>query len=816
MPISLGFHDILRLTSQGPRHHDRMADECPVLRRLREVEPYLPGAWFALRFDGSGEWSLPLVNDQAKRLLSPYMHDLLTGSSFNPVFIFNNCKPEEQRSILQGLYTSRHERIEWEHDLSLSSITDSASQQFNISAKPHFSDDGSVIWWGSLTKMNTARNAQYTDWTFEVPDKEDVQLDFHELFAHMTQGIVIQDVDSHIIEANQAAADMHRMTIEELKQIRILDYPVTGYDMNGNIIAPEDFPISQALRDEKPCVNQIMYYFTPGTDDKRWLSVDAFPLRSAATGAVEHAIVISTDITQVFEFEQQLSRSLEQLNLATASASVGLWDWNILTDEEIVSDTWLDILGLQRAGITNTIADWKDRVHPEELSRLGDMLAECFARKRTQFLARYQMRHGDGHWVWIESSGQIVAWTDQDKPARMIGIMRDVSAEVKLEQQLRVERERAIKALEVKSEFLATLSHEIRTPINGALGMAQNLADTPLNNSQRQMVNTIQHSTRSLLSVINDTLDYSKVETGRMEIEDSVFDVIAVIEEVVQMLHGEATRNQTSILIKRSPDLSSFRLGDQCRIRQILTNLIGNAVKFTHRGYVEIQVGGTDQGIFLNINDTGIGIPADRLATCFEPFSQADSSTTRKYGGTGLGLSISRKLARLMDGDITVSSVVGEGSSFMLELPFPASEVQASADRSGSVEITQGSDYQNVVMLIVEDNLVNQQVLLLMLKKLGCELVVVENGAQAVDIASQRKFDVILMDCQMPVMDGFAATTHIRQHGLNRLTPIVAVTANAMPSDKARCLESGMNGYIAKPIQRNELYESIKKWVTVA
>ncbi|MFN3667971.1 MAG: ATP-binding protein [Brevundimonas sp.] len=358
-------------------------------------------------------------------------------------------------------------------------------------------------------------------------------------------------------------------------------------------------------------------------------------------------------------------------------------------------------------------------------------------------------------------------------------------------------RRKAEVASAAKSDFLAVVSHEIRTPMNAVISAANLLRRTRLDGQQREHVSMLIDAGDVLMGLLNDVLDFSKIEAGKMELESAQMIVRDRLSTVVRLWEPRAMANGVRLKVQVAPNVPAAVLTDPLRVQQILFNLLSNAVKFTRDGEIRITVGWTDGRLTVAVTDTGCGIPADRLAHIFNSFEQADVGTTRRYGGTGLGLSISRKLAELMGGSLTVESLDGEGSTFTLSLPVTAIETAAAAP-ARAVEVSGSLAGRSV--LAADDHEVNRRILQLLLEPHGCRLTLVENGAEALEAASGQRFDAILMDMQMPVMDGLEATRRIRAGGVNGNTPVIALTANALDVHRAAWDAAGVHAFLTKPI----------------
>ncbi|MCP9449422.1 MAG: response regulator [Nitrospira sp.] len=668
----------------------------------------------------------------------------------------------------------------------------------------------------------------------------------------------------------------------------------------------------------------------------------------------------------------------------------GLYDWNLQTMQASYGPRWIQLLGLEGHDIPlNNVYDWKNRVHPDDRPWVERALNDHLAGKSAQYCVEHRVRHRSGEWKWFAMRGQVVERNKAGTPLRMMGTLTDITerkqAEAELarsaqelerkNKELAEARDRALDAARAKAEFLATMSHEIRTPMNGVIGMTSLLLDTALSGEQREYAETIRRCGEHLLEIINDILDFSKADAGKMELERLDFDIRATVEETVALVAERAYAKGLEVGCLVQAAVPERLRGDPGRLRQILLNLLGNAIKFTERGEVVVTVGVADDEpasagdrvdnvmLRFEVTDTGIGLTPAQQKKLFQSFTQADGSTTRRYGGTGLGLAICKKLAELMGGQIGVVSTVGVGSTFwftarlgvpaddhrqvpaalvrspgnrrmlivddhavnrkileqqlseygyqcqsvekpeealqclrqaaergepfdlaILDMQMPgmdgmqlarciktderlsstrlvlltslgrrgdaklAQEVGFSAYLTKPIRRSQLLDCLALVLagsgardssvngsqtgiitthvvsevraamrghiLLVEDNPVNQKVAVKMLEKLGCRVDVAGNGKEAVEAMERIRYALVFMDCQMPEMDGFEATSVIRgREGADRHTPIVAMTANAMAEDREQCLKAGMDDFVSKPVTAQALTAVLNRWL---
>jgi PAS domain S-box-containing protein len=433
------------------------------------------------------------------------------------------------------------------------------------------------------------------------------------------------------------------------------------------------------------------------------------------------------------------------------------------------------------------------------------------ARSEPQ-LFEWRGRRKNGELSWVETSLRRCTVNGVD---RLLAVMRDITARKQIELDLRAAKEAAERASHAKTDFLTNMSHEIRTPLNGVIGMLRILIRDNLDEKQREYARVAFRSAESLLKVINDILDFSRISAGKLIIDEKDFDLCETVTEVAQLLASEATDRGILIDVAYEADIPRWVHGDPGRIRQVLVNLVGNAVKFTHQGSVTIGVDiepvNSREGIVtIAVRDTGIGINAKQIEAIFEKFSQIEESLTRQYSGTGLGLSITRQLVELMGGKIDVESEVGKGSIFRFILPLHFAE---PTERPAATPPAILSQQIAADVLLVEDDAVNQLVARKMLELFGCNVEIAANGRVAVERTAQRDYDIVFMDVRMPIMDGYEATGIIRERDGAKRTPIVAMTAHALEGAAEKCIAAGMDDYVAKPLSPETVHAALAKWV---
>ena len=557
-----------------------------------------------------------------------------------------------------------------------------------------------------------------------------------------------------------------------------------------------------------------------------WESACIAPVRDEH-GKTSHFVAMKEDITERKRTAEALQRAEMQLRESDRRQKAildNVPDPAWLKDEEgrylVVNRAWCQLFGLEAEQVMGkTCMD----VLPSQMAERMEKEEHCVLSSRKPLRQLELLGGKTANTSWFETFRAPLI-DERGNPNGLVGISRDIADLVRA-------RQAAESANRAKSEFLANMSHEIRTPMNGVIGMTGLLLDTELTTEQRRFAEILLASGESLLSLINDILDFSKIEAGKLEMETLDFDLLALLDDFAATLAMSAHDKGIEFICTAAPNLPAYLRGDPGRVRQILTNLTSNAVKFTDRGEIAIRaelVGETDSEVVVRISvkDSGIGIPPDKQGMLFERFTQVDASTTRQYGGSGLGLVISKQLVRLMGGDIGVISELGRGSEFWFtlhlgkQLTGTTKVREEDASELGIIARPtirkRGRSGAHLRILLAEDNITNQQVALGILRKMGLHADAVANGAEAVKALETLPYDLVLMDVQMPEMDGLEATQRIRapQSAVaNHKIPVIAMTAHAMQGDRERCLEAGMDDYITKPVDPQALAQALNKWL---
>lgn len=658
----------------------------------------------------------------------------------------------------------------------------------------------------------------------EITDRKRAELDlqasearFRRVFESNTVGMFFADFSGPIVDANDRFLHIVGYTTEDLR---------AGL-LNWKTLTPPDYyeqdqQITQCLAERGEIdPYEKEYYRKDGSRVPIMLGVSLF------SPSDTRCICVILDMTDQKAAERQLKATLQELSAfkaaIDASAIVATTDpQGRITS---VNDRFCEISGYDREallGQTHRLVN--SGYHPPEFfSHLWRTL-----RQGKLWRGEVCNRTQGGKLYWVDTS-IVPIWDDSDRITQYLAIRFDITERREMEDELRRAKIAAEAATQAKSEFLANMSHEIRTPLNAIIGMSELALETDLTSQQKNYIKKVQRSGQLLLRIINDILDFSKIEANKLELEYLPFNLREVMTNLESLLGFKTEEKRLTLSCSIDPNLPPLLLGDSLRISQILINLGNNAVKFTDFGEVNIRADVLDENyqsvrVQFSITDTGIGITPQQQTKLFQSFSQADSSMTRKYGGTGLGLVICKKLTELMGGEIGCDSEVGVGSRFYFTVSLakprtlPVPQVGPCSDTDCPLDPLDPMEeaiafLQGAKILVVEDNEINQELIQDLLTHHGLQIELANNGQEALDKLEQETFDGVLMDIQMPVMNGYTATERIRQQDCYRTLPIIAMTANALNGDDRKALEVGMNAHIVKPVSINNFFQTLARWV---
>jgi PAS domain S-box-containing protein len=530
-------------------------------------------------------------------------------------------------------------------------------------------------------------------------------------------------------------------------------------------------------------------------------------------------LVIAHDVSDIRAAQARVEASERQLRLVMQATGEGLWDWRIDTGELRHNGRWYDLLGYSADELTGTLQDFTQLLHPDEKDEVQRLLQNSLQHGQP-YHHEHRMRHRDGHWIWVLDRGEVVERSADGQPLRMVGSFSNIEQRKQVELDLVEAKRQAELANKAKSVFLANMSHEIRTPMNGIIGMLSLLEVSGLNAEQTEQAQMIKQSADALTQLIDEILDLSKIEAGKLELRDESINISDLIHNCTQLHAAAAQAKGLQVITRLSSELPNTLRGDPYRLRQVINNLLNNAIKFTRTGQVQLLASSNGQHWRCEVHDSGIGISAAQQALLFKPFSQVDDSSTRHHGGTGLGLSISKRLIEAMGGNISVDSKPGQGSCFWFSLPLnptgtPHGDTSSANNDNGQAPAS-APQPPRLRVLVVEDHALNQKMILSMLDKLGASHHLVDNGLAALQALRQQDYDIALMDCQMPIMDGYEAVRRIRDGEAGPVaarTRILALTANAMPEDVHRCEQAGFDMHVPKPVTLQTIRAALQNWV---
>lgn len=648
-------------------------------------------------------------------------------------------------------------------------------------------------------------------WQYHQRALKKLKVSYDKILNNMLDGFVVQKADGSIVGFNAAAHKILGLSEDELLGRTSVDPRWQASREDGSPFPGNEHPAMVTLATGQILQNVLMGV-TTSSGEKRWISINSVPLFDGNEANPSHVVSTFQDVTEGRRLAEEARQAKHRLELALKVGRIGIWEWNMLTNQIYRDD---QIYAMYDRTPENFPSDWSEAIHPEDREPLIRQMKECI-KNETVMDGRLRIVLPNGSIRHLQGIARVI-YNSILQTKILTGVNWDATEQMEREERLQEAKNKAEEASRAKSDFLANMSHEIRTPLNGIFGMLSLLKESDLTVTQKEMINTVESCSEGLLTVLNDVLDLSRIESMRLQIEQAPFDIHQSAQETVKLTMVQATQKKLPLHFDFDPALPRIVIGDAARFKQILLNLLSNAIKFTEKGEVRLSFSGQalDQNHFqyrIEVQDTGIGISRENQQKLFQAFAQADSSISRRFGGTGLGLTISASLAELMGGKMEMESELGKGSVFRLILPLIKAEVTLlhpiSEDRSAqSPRMETGRR-----ILVVEDNKINQIVVTSLLQTMGfLDVDVAEDGLMALQQLELKKYDLIFMDMQMPGMDGLTATKRIRERAGHQAIMIVAMTANAFEEDRRRCFEAGMDDFMAKPFTKKDLTRILRR-----
>lgn len=799
--------------------------------RLNEIASQVPGLVFQFELRPDGSSGFPYASEGIRSIYRVSPEEVRDDASA----VFSVLHPDDYDYIMESIEVSARDLTPWKLEYRVLFPNGDVRWLYGNSI-PSRQPNGSICWHGFITDETENRIAR--DETMVIRSRMQAVVQ-----ASTQLSIIATDLDGLITVFNSGAEKMLGYTAEEMigkqtpqiihlqSEVEARSIELTqeyGYPVEGF----ETFVHKARLGGHSE--SDWTYIRKDGSHLDVRLVVTA--MRNEA-GEIIGFVGVATDVTEARRTEETLRFQRERLDMALTGGELGTWDLNIQTGEEIWDARFADLLGEELENLTQSSEAFLARMHPDDIEACMSGIRKHLDGLAPIYAAEYRIRQKNGEWRWIQARGRLMQRDQAGRPLRMLGTIADLSSRKQIEDELVAARVLADAANHSKSEFLANMSHEIRTPLTSILGYADRLSGQDLSDEEiAESVETIKNSGSHLLTIINDVLDLSKIEAGKMTIERVPLSPSQLVHEVISVLQPAAQQKGLKLQTRLIGSIPKQIVSDAVRVRQILMNLVGNAVKFTESGSVCLAVqtvqnspDGVDRMMF-EVQDTGIGMTPYQCNQIFQPFMQADASTTRRFGGSGLGLAICRRMAQMLDGEIVAESEYGVGSKFRVTIatgPLDNTEMLRKltfTDRklSRAKRPAQTGKIQGRILL-AEDNPVNRKLFERILTDAGATVDVAENGQVAVQKAvaaflpqsgqedSQQGYDVILMDMQMPVLDGYGATRQLREMRYER--PVIALTAHALAEDRRKCMSFGCDDFITKPIDRELLLRTCRKWI---
>jgi PAS domain S-box-containing protein len=630
---------------------------------------------------------------------------------------------------------------------------------------------------------------------------------FEHISETLGEGLYVQDAQGRCIYMNSEAERLLGWTRDQFIGMPVHDtiHTVTS---DGHALPDCECPIMLGVIKDSSvrCDDQVFV-----RKDGSVFPVEVSSQGIYRNGALDGAVVAFADITRRKQNEAAIRFAQERLNLALDGSGLALWDWDIANDRVYLSDRWSLMMGGYRQDSVLTRLQLFDLVEPQDRGLLQDSLVAVLKGQTEFYSVEFRVRRNDGNPVWIHTHGKVVERNTEGRAIRMTGTNADITLRKQAEDMLHRAKEVAEEASRAKSDFLANMSHEIRTPMNGIIGMTKLALDTELDAEQKEYLGLVKTSADALLHIVNDILDFSKIEAGKMALELVEFNLPDLLSQTTRSIALRAHQKGLELLLDIDPKIPEVMIGDPGRLRQVMLNLVGNAIKFTEHGEVVVkavlsphQTKPDKLTLYVSVRDTGIGIPQEKFQSIFESFSQADTSTTRKYGGTGLGLTITTRLVELMGGCIWIESEVGQGSTFFIEIVLGKADV-------GVQPHYEVAPLKDLRVMVVDDNASNRVLATELLQRWGMHPHALPDARQAIAELENNgeNYRLLLLDARMPEEDGFVVVEYLRAHPELAATPIMMLTSEGQRDDAARGRELGITSYLLKPYSQSDLFDVI-------
>jgi PAS domain S-box-containing protein len=796
-------------------HQQVQMNEQAAVDRLQKIAHYAPGMVYQFRLDNNGRSSFPYVSKGITTLFGLNPEQVIDDASL----LFWCIHSDDRQKLMNSLLHSAKKLTVWHHEFRVQREDGTVTWLAGHSVPQR--EEGAVLWYGAIIDITERKQAELALRASQIDiikfKETEQQLQESEqklkaIFDILGVGIAITDEQGNIVDCNKSSEAILGLSKQDhlYRNYASNDWQIIRPDLTK--MPPDEFASVQALQN-KTTVSNVEMGFVKTDGEITWLSVSAVPLCIKGYGVV----ISYVDITAYKHIENALRASeyrlRETINLMPLSIFIKDAQSRMIMMSRACEEQW----GIGFSQLENTTGS---HIFPPE------QMAIFLAADNQVFADKKEIDFEEMIWNCELQANRMVhtykkpVFNQAGQPEYLIGLCVDITdakQHAELLTQAKIDAEQANQA---KSDFLANMSHEIRTPMNGIIGLTQLLLDTPLSVQQRAYLTKIAESSRLLLGVINGILDFSKIEAGYLDIEQVEFNLHELLENINSLFSPNATEKGLDFNIDIEPNTPCHLIGDPLRLQQILNNLIHNAIKFTHEGGVILTVQTlsnhqNEARLAFTVQDTGIGIADSYRKQLFEPFVQADSSITRRFGGTGLGLSISQRLLQLMDSDFRVDSILGNGTRFSFELLLKIATVHQQ-QTSPLATIKHSADCQSLSgsrLLVAEDNPVNQLVIKGFLQRLNIVADIANDGHEALQLLAQNSYDGVLMDIQMPNMDGIKATENIRQQPRFSQLPVIALTAGVTQEERGKYQKCGMNDLVAKPVDFEELVSVLCHWI---